>query len=88
MTGMTQVSITCIFLRSDCLFYLISNKRHAVYIVCYNITEEYQDIIGLRLDNSTGPLVGSKAFGQNEPWYAGIMKTFKKVYADLAPAAA
>ena len=49
----------------------------------YNITEEYQDIIGLRLDNSTGPLVGSKAFGQNEPWYAGIMKTVKKVYADV-----
>eukprot|EP00956_Cyclotella_meneghiniana_P020180 scaffold35273_cov54-Cyclotella_meneghiniana.AAC.2 len=25
-------------------------------------SKEYQDIIGLRLDNSTGPLVGSKAF--------------------------
>jgi len=66
------------------------------YVCCNNIPEEYQDIISLRLDNSTGPLVGSKGFGQNEPWYAGIMKTVKRVYADVlqmfapapAPAAA
>ena len=73
---------------------LLFSQKTCVYVV--NITEEYQDIISLRLDNSTGPLVGSKAFGQNEPWYAGIMKTVKKVYADVlqmfapapAPAAA
>ena len=61
MVGMTPVSSIFVV----CLCTLTFFSRNTSYIFDI-IAEEYQDIIGIRLDNSTGPLVGSKAFDYDE----------------------
>ena len=42
-------------------------------------SKAYQDIIDIRLDNSTGPLIGCKALAA-EPWYVSIVKKIKALF--------
>mgnify|MGYP003335033611 CR=1 FL=1 len=69
MVGMTPVSSVVSFVVSLVHILLFSHEIHYIFIYSFDtIAEAYQDIIDIRLDNSTGPLVGSKAFAFSKAW--------------------